>query len=154
MLTWSKKNFGDQDPVNCLFGIAEELGELCHAHLKDKQGIRLNKNEVEFKRKDAIADTVIYLLDFTARLGIVIDDFTEVNSGNLPPDEYLTLIIYECGNLANSFIDHSLTEIEVYAKEILRYLDAYANCYNLNLMVLVPHIWEGTVSKRTWQRSR
>lgn len=37
---WTDKNFPDDHPHQPLLGIAEEVGELCHAHLKMEQGIR------------------------------------------------------------------------------------------------------------------
>lgn len=62
--SWALKNFGsDRQSDDPLIGITEELGELCHAHLKTKQGIRTNENHYENK-VDALADMVIYMLDY------------------------------------------------------------------------------------------
>jgi len=60
---WSEKNFGPQTPNRMILGITEELGELCHAELKNQQGIRVNENHEE-KMKDAVGDIVIYLLAY------------------------------------------------------------------------------------------
>lgn len=60
---WGRNNFGDQPGYRMLLGIQEELGELCHAHLKDEQGIRTNENHFE-KKRDAVADIVIYLAGY------------------------------------------------------------------------------------------
>lgn len=53
-----------------LLGAAEELGELCHAALKEHQGIRgYDHAKTREAEKDAIGDTVIYLMDFCNRRG-------------------------------------------------------------------------------------
>jgi len=65
---WSIKNFGKQDPYLPLLGIVEEVGELCHAHLKMKQRIRGHKDKHEEEAKDAIGDIVIYLADYCDRM--------------------------------------------------------------------------------------
>lgn len=62
----------------------EELGELCHAHLKQEQGIRGTAAQHEAKAKDAIGDILIYLADYTAGRGwdlqaIVEDTWAEVS---------------------------------------------------------------------------
>jgi len=69
---WCNKNFGEQPGYRMLLGVQEELGELCHAHLKDEQGIRTNKNHFEAKR-DAIADIVIYLAGYCNSEGINLE---------------------------------------------------------------------------------
>jgi NTP pyrophosphatase (non-canonical NTP hydrolase) len=76
--TWSEKNFGDQrsqitgeimGSVLPLLGIAEEVGELCHAVLKRHQGIRGFHHYQTYAtaRDDALADILVYLCDFAAR---------------------------------------------------------------------------------------
>lgn len=75
--TWSVKNFGwDQDPSLSLIGVMEELGELAHAHLKANQGIRINENH-EAKRRDAIGDILIYLMDYCNRLNLDMQHILE-----------------------------------------------------------------------------
>jgi NTP pyrophosphatase (non-canonical NTP hydrolase) len=65
---WSTKNFPDAKPHQPLLGAAEEIGELCHAHLKMEQNIRTNQNHKE-DAEDAIADCIIYLADYCWRNG-------------------------------------------------------------------------------------
>ena len=65
---WSRRNFGPQDAVLPLLGVAEEVGELCHAVLKQRQGIRVNEDHLAME-KDAIGDIVIYLMDYCNRRG-------------------------------------------------------------------------------------
>lgn len=74
---WSRKNFGSQISDNPLFGVCEEVGELCHAHLKGKQGIRHTPTEIRDMKLDAIGDIIIYLADYCERenldLSLAID---------------------------------------------------------------------------------
>ena len=65
---WSRRNFGPQDAVLPLLGVAEEVGELCHAVLKQRQGIRVNEDHLAME-KDAIGDIVIFLMDYCNRRG-------------------------------------------------------------------------------------
>ena len=73
---WVKKNFGDRPSYWPLLGVVEEVGELCHAHLKNEQGIRVNEDHFENKR-DAVADIVIYLADYCQAEGIDLQSTVE-----------------------------------------------------------------------------
>jgi len=66
---WAIRNFGPLNPDNSILGIAEEVGELCHSHLKRKQGIRGTKEEHDEKSQDAIADLIIYILNYASGMG-------------------------------------------------------------------------------------
>lgn len=65
---WSTRVFGPQDATLPLLGVVEEVGELCHAVLKRKQGIRHDEDHLA-NEQDAIGDIVIYLLDYCNRRG-------------------------------------------------------------------------------------
>lgn len=54
---WSIEQFGEQDPLNCLAGASEELGELVEAR---------ELGDIE-EQKDAVADIFIYLCDYAYR---------------------------------------------------------------------------------------
>lgn len=61
---WANKNFGyDRDWRDPLMGLVEEVGELHHALLKQKQGIRGSHEKHELDAMDAVGDIVIYLQD-------------------------------------------------------------------------------------------
>lgn len=60
---WQLRNFGDSPSWHPLLGVSEEVGELCHAHLKSAQGIRTNENHRDAKI-DAVADIIIYLASY------------------------------------------------------------------------------------------
>jgi NTP pyrophosphatase (non-canonical NTP hydrolase) len=61
---WLKHNFPDQQAHDALLGLAEEVGELAHAHLKAQQGIRGTLEEHREEARDAIGDIVIYLASY------------------------------------------------------------------------------------------
>ena len=72
---WSLKNFGNQDPMNCVLGVCEESGELAHAQLKMNQSIRGSEEQHIEEMKDAIGDIVIFLADLCNRNGF---NFTQI----------------------------------------------------------------------------
>lgn len=64
--SWSYKNFGNHygSGYRNLLGIAEEVGELCHAQLKGEQGIRHTPEEILKMKKDAVGDIIIFLCNY------------------------------------------------------------------------------------------
>lgn len=61
---WATMNFGiDRPKHHPVLGVAEEVGELCHAILKGEQGIRGSQEKHEADAKDAIGDIIIYCAD-------------------------------------------------------------------------------------------
>lgn len=69
---WSRRNFDNQASYHPLLGVAEEVGELCHAHLKQEQGIRTSEDHVT-GAKDAIGDILIYMADYCCRRGFDLE---------------------------------------------------------------------------------
>lgn len=62
---WVTHNFPRQQHYEPLLGIAEEVGELCHAHLKHEQGIRgMTDAAYVDKASDALGDIFIYMLSY------------------------------------------------------------------------------------------
>jgi NTP pyrophosphatase (non-canonical NTP hydrolase) len=68
---WSLRNFGTQadGTVDRLLGMGEELGELDHAILKQRHGIRGSWEQHEREAQDAFGDLIISSMDFAARRG-------------------------------------------------------------------------------------
>jgi NTP pyrophosphatase (non-canonical NTP hydrolase) len=63
---WSKKNFGEHfgSGYRNLLGLSEEVGELCHAHLKGEQKIRHTPEEILKMKKDAVGDICVFLANY------------------------------------------------------------------------------------------
>lgn len=66
---WTDKNFPNQIADDCFKGIVEEVGELAHADLKKKQGIRGTAEELDAEARDAVGDIMIYLLGYCTQRG-------------------------------------------------------------------------------------
>lgn len=79
---WSRKNFkwgpSNSKRIDPLLGLVEEIGELCHAHLKGRQGIRHTAQEAVNLEKDAVGDIFIFLCDFCERSGYDAQDIIEL----------------------------------------------------------------------------
>lgn len=71
---WLQYNFPHQQNHDPLLGLAEEVGELCHAHLKLQQGIRGSVLEHRAAAEDAIGDIVIYLISYCNSNKYVLED--------------------------------------------------------------------------------
>lgn len=63
---WVGKNFPMSigKPWDALLGIVEEVGELAHAELKLKQGIRGTQDELVDECRDAIGDLFVYMMSY------------------------------------------------------------------------------------------
>lgn len=74
---WVHNNFPDQLPHQALLGIQEELGELSHAHLKMERNIRGNNTEHELAKMDAVADLIIFTINYCNHNGIDLENTLE-----------------------------------------------------------------------------
>ena len=112
---WTNYNFGQQDSSIPIMGMIEELGELTHATLKQIQGIR-KKNYLEAK-KDAVADLVIYLLNYFNSKQV---DISKV--GNI-------LYYYKASNEYEHIIN-----INKYISKIAFFNDTKSGRYNVSIV--------------------
>lgn len=81
---WQKKNFDNVVVEDMILGVVEELGELAHSILKEKQKVRMHEDHEE-KAKDAVGDIFIFLTGVCNRKGwdlqtIIEDVWKEVSS--------------------------------------------------------------------------
>jgi len=62
-----------------LLGIGEEVGELMHAHLKGKQGIRNLDNDVAVikAKMDALGDIFIYMMSYANTNALDLENAVE-----------------------------------------------------------------------------
>lgn len=74
---WSLHNFPSRKVHHPLLGATEEMGELCHAHLKMEQGIRGTNEEHIAEAKDAIGDVIIYLMDYCNQMDFDLQTIIE-----------------------------------------------------------------------------
>jgi NTP pyrophosphatase (non-canonical NTP hydrolase) len=67
---WRQNNFpGTSTAGDQFMGMVEEMGELAHAMLKQRQRIRGSFEEHEAAQKDAIADLTIFMMGFCSAKG-------------------------------------------------------------------------------------
>jgi NTP pyrophosphatase (non-canonical NTP hydrolase) len=73
---WRRAAYPDTATVELqALGVAEEVGELCHAVLKFKQGIRgYDYNKTRDEVKDALGDIIIYAMGVADRFDINVED--------------------------------------------------------------------------------
>lgn len=81
---WHKHNFPNATWDEPLMGMVEEMGELHHALLKQKQGIRGTFDHHEGKAKDAIGDMMVFMMHFLNLKGwdlemIMLEVYNEVS---------------------------------------------------------------------------
>lgn len=74
---WVKKNFPNQHPYQPLLGLAEEVGELAHAHLKGEQGIRHTPEEIILLKEDAIGDILVFLANYCEANDLSLEECVE-----------------------------------------------------------------------------
>jgi NTP pyrophosphatase (non-canonical NTP hydrolase) len=66
---WVKHNFPGREAVDPLLGAVEELGELAHAQLKMRLGIRGTEQQHREHAADSVADIIIFLSDYCTAMG-------------------------------------------------------------------------------------
>jgi NTP pyrophosphatase (non-canonical NTP hydrolase) len=87
---WAEYNFPQTDEIQQMLGVVEEVGELAHFMLKEKQGIReaIDSNgakvSTEAHQMDAVGDITIFLINLCVKRGwsfdrILADTWAEVS---------------------------------------------------------------------------
>ena len=71
---WMRRNFGGHiEPWRTLLGLVEELGEIAHAFLKRRDGIRVSEDHLT-KIRDGTGDLIIFLAGFATTMGFDLED--------------------------------------------------------------------------------
>lgn len=84
---WMERNFPNTTADEQFLGVVEEVGELAHALLKMKQGIR--DSEVE-DAMDAVGDIAIFLMNFCSKKGWSLEDIIEQTWGEVSNRDWQT----------------------------------------------------------------
>lgn len=155
---WSLRNFGPHTAVDPLEGLIEELGELAHARVKGRQGIRGTPADFIEKEKDAIGDIVVFLADYTTCRGMTPKhDWTlqtpQEPSRPGPPTAQRAMLglARGVGELAGAEMDNMDDQWAL--NEILDWLVHYCNAREFDLKSIVTETW-ATVSKRDWTKNK
>lgn len=153
---WSKKNFGEQPAYLALLGAVEELGELAHAHLKWSQRIRGDEAKHAESAKDAVGDTIIYLMDYANRKHIQIDYkpssmemFGETSTDALfCAHENLSVLISADKKVNEQYAPKSCLENSI--RVVLWCLESYCYIRKFDFERIVTETWE-IVRQRDWK---
>lgn len=157
---WQSNNFGEQPAINSLLGMQKEIGELSHAVLKYSEGIRIqSKEEAEDKIRDAIGDTVVYLISYSAKTGIDLKIvWTQLSTGFIPKscfpqdDKHLPLCVGLAFSKLYPISGYLCDSNSMFAvAELLDSLDATANRFlNERITDCLKRSWE-EVKLRDWK---
>lgn len=150
---WAKLNFPKAKLEQPLIGVAEECGELCHAHLKAEQGIRGTPEEHLAAKKDAIGDIMIFLMHYCVLAGI---DWIEVEmcmTGQRNPRPILDCIS-SVGLLAQAqdigvARKHQIVNIALTVGSI----HGYCLAYNIDFHAAIRETW-ASVRQRDWRANK
>ena len=145
---WTEYNFGHRTPEISILGMIEELGELSHAILKEKQGIR--QSDFLADKKDAIADLTIYVLDYLNSINKNYSENSQFGNADL---------IESLQNISNLISD--LT-IDLNNERYIHYSYLVTNTIILNILDIcktldidfittVNEVWE-QVKLRDWKK--
>jgi NTP pyrophosphatase (non-canonical NTP hydrolase) len=160
---WVNLNFppypGEIPGNDSILGLIEENGELAHAHLKAKQGIRGTPEEHEAAMRDAIGDIVIYLLGvMSANCRPTAIQPTEVIG--VSREDCIYGIARQVGALSYYAYKHNLDgemigapNWEFSVNRILGHCQAFCFRRRWDFEEIVMSTWDH-VSKRDWQKHR
>lgn len=87
---WRERNFPGTDAEQQLLGVVEEVGELAHAVLKRKQGIRGTTDDHEAAIIDAVGDIQIFLAGFCSYEGFNMQHAYEVTASQVMQRDWVT----------------------------------------------------------------
>lgn len=168
--TWARKNFGPCRIRWPLMGVFEETGELLHSQLKQEQKIRGPEGETDAtkiaafhdaKKKDAVADIIIYLLEYCSCMGwrvvnLLVEE--ETTFRELQNNTEDSAPVWDCiGKIVPLAYDETIDGTDVLAQEdvvqILLNLAIYCRQRGWSLQELVEITW-ARVSKRDWTKNK
>lgn len=161
---WANKNFGRNHFPH--LGILEEIGEICHCILKNRQGIRGYK-KMEFfieQLTDGLADATIFLAHwcYMHNSFFVFDRSPEPPSiADLNVERVLNHLLQACSVMLTLYDRQgetttlSVTDESTYnmvAQRVLVGLELLAKVWNINLRLAVAETWN-RVAKRDWVKN-
>lgn len=145
---WVAYNFPTQTGtgIDSVFGVIEEIGELTHAYLKNKQGIRGNENHIE-NMKDSIGDATVYLLGVMSRHDRqpVLHEWRP--SVHMQMDEAILHCGMASGALAQRFMDRSLIGFGI--DRVVKSLMTVCHVAGWDYDAIVTETWN-MVERRDW----
>lgn len=143
---WTEYNFGKPEPEIPIFGMIEELGELSHAILKEKQGIR--QSDFLADKKDAIADLTIYVLNYCNLKEIIVEEDYKHNVAI----DVTTINILQNISYYISCINTEGIQLDIfYNQNIINNIKVICDIINIDFLTTVNEVWE-QVKLRDWKK--
>lgn len=158
---WVAKNFppypGEVPGNDSILGCIEELGELAHAHLKAKQGIRGNQREHDAAARDAIGDLIVYLLGvISAHVDPIKVGLPTTGDRPTDPEHCIFMLAGEVAFMAY-FARYVRSDEDdswlLYINNTIKYCDAYCITKYWSLEEIVTETWNH-VKQRDWTAHR
>jgi hypothetical protein len=166
---WSARNFPRGSVYDTFEGVVEELGELAHARLKGRQGIRGTPEEHRAAEVDACCDMAIYLMDMLHRSAVDLEGFAReldesffahevamsmVEGSASAPTATLAkglwlMLVQMTGEFASGALNHDRNNREMAISMIPALLYRYGVCIGVDLADELQKTWD-KVSKRDW----
>lgn len=145
---WVAHNFPGTNPAETTLGVVEELGELAHSHLKQRQNIRGTAEEHVANGRDAVGDLIVYLLGCMSYRGVPKN--TEGFRLRTVADPMDMDAIFDLGAAVGGLcIRNSVYDIE----QVIRCTMQYCHQRGWDFDEIVEETW-AQVSKRDWQKDR
>lgn len=151
---WSLKNFGKQIPDRPLIGVVEEVGELIeHLHEANQEKII-----------DSVGDIMVYLADFSGRLGLKIS--TSLKTPDVEPDQLSKLDLKEAifilvGRMCHSYLkmvqsirvnENHMANLEANIVNLIGKLWTLSHYQGFQLDEAVNTTWD-EVKQRNWKNN-
>ncbi len=150
---WALHNFPNETPYNQLLGMFEEFGELCHAVLKRRQGIRGSQEEHIAEERDAVGDFWIYAFHFLTLTGITIQDVHRCTVVTAPYNHTEVGIARELGRLADDFDIKDTVTYRGHFAQLWLIFERHCFANQWSLEEVIDETWQ-TVKKRNWQKNK
>ena len=142
---WTEYNFGKQTPEIPILGMIEELGELSHSILKEKQGIR--QSDFLADKKDAIADLTIYALNYLNSIRTTYEHFVSHDLGLLSNIQDICFNIYELNHVELFDTTNDRDNCNI----IISRTQQICNNLSIDFLTTVNEVWE-QVKLRDWKK--
>lgn len=148
---WARRNFPNATAEDPWLGVMEEFGELCHAQLKLKQGIRGDREQLEAERVDAVGDMIVFLSHYCELRGIEMRADQMHDSSN----EYNAAcsIGARIGNIASNELCGVTENREQWVAWLVGAIVSYCEACNINFENAVNTTWS-KVKQRDWLKNR
>lgn len=147
VVSWSKRNFGDQEAVWPFLGMIEEVGEALAAKTVED-------------RKDGIADCVIYMADFLGRSNVRISAVIESSLAYMNSTTEPRAIGEVLGSLAHAVLKtkQGIRTNENHQRAIITSCGELFDClwcaasHPMGLLAIVSPVW-AEVQQRDWKKN-